>query len=131
VLLSHDELERGHRWFERYGDWVVLVTRLLPAVRSFIAFPAGVVRMPFWRFLLFSAVGSAIWCSVLGVVGFELGKHWKSVSGSLRGWDVVLVLILVALIAFAVYKRLHSTRRRGEEAAIPRDYTEPGQKVSP
>src|SRR5437764_10681616 len=75
VLISAEELERGEQWFARYGDWIVLVTRLLPAVRSFIALPAGVVRMPFRRFLLFSAAGSLIWCTVLAIVGQALGQH--------------------------------------------------------
>src|SRR2546423_900899 len=56
VFLSPEELERGETWFGKYGDWIVLVTRLLPAIRSFIALPAGVVRMPFWRFLVYGAI---------------------------------------------------------------------------
>ena len=106
VLISGTELDKGEQWFSRHGDWVVLVTRLLPAVRSFIALPAGVVRMRFWRFLLYSAVGSLIWCATLAFVGQTLGQHWSSVSSDLRQYDIVIVVALLALIAFAVYKRL-------------------------
>jgi membrane protein DedA with SNARE-associated domain len=113
VLLSPAELERGEEWFGRYGDWVVLITRLLPAIRSFIALPAGVVRMPFWRFLVYSAIGSAVWCAVLAVIGQTLGQHWASVSSSLRRYDIIIVIVVVALIVFAIYKRL--TAGRGEE----------------
>jgi membrane protein DedA with SNARE-associated domain len=113
VLLSPAELERGEIWFDRYGDWVVLVTRLLPAIRSFIALPAGVVRMPFWRFLVFSAIGSVIWSSVLALVGHALGQHWESISTGIRKYDVVIVVAVVALILFAVYKRI--TAGRGHE----------------
>lgn len=116
VLLSTDELEKAERWFGRYGDWVVLVTRLLPAIRSFIALPAGVVRMPIWRFILYSAIGSAVWCTVLALVGSVLGQHWASVSSDLRRYDVILLIALVALIVFAIYKRITAGRRRNRVA---------------
>lgn len=115
VLLSPAELERGEIWFGKYGDWVVLVTRLLPAIRSFIALPAGVVRMPFWRFLLFSAVGSIIWTTALALIGHALGQHWQSVSSGIRKYDVVIVAVVVILILFAIYKRV--TAGRGHEPA--------------
>jgi membrane protein DedA with SNARE-associated domain len=111
VLLSEEELERGEVWFGRYGDWIVLVTRLLPAIRSFIALPAGVVRMPFWRFLIYGAIGSTIWCTVLVLLGNVLGQHWESVSSDLRRYNIVIVVVVVALIAVAVYGRLRRGRR--------------------
>jgi membrane protein DedA with SNARE-associated domain len=113
VLLSPAELERGEIWFGKYGDWVVLVTRLLPAIRSFIALPAGVVRMPFWRFLLFSAIGSIIWTTALALIGHALGQHWQSISSGIRKYDVIIVAVVVILILFAVYKRV--TAGRGHE----------------
>ena len=121
VFLAEEELETGERWFRRYGDWVVFVTRLLPAIRSFIALPAGVVRMPFWRFLIYSALGSAIWCTVLAIIGHALGQHWQSISTQARKFDVVIVIVVAALIGFAVYKRLTGGHReesdRGRVAA--------------
>lgn len=120
VLISEEELEKAEVWFKKYGDWVVLVTRLMPAVRSFIALPAGVVRMPFWRFLVYSFIGSAIWCTVLAVIGHALGNNWNSVSGQLRKYDVLIFVIIVALVIFAVYKRLQGIRNRpSEEPAAP------------
>ncbi len=118
VLLSPAELERGEIWFGKYGDWVVLVTRLLPAIRSFIALPAGVVRMPFWRFLVFSAIGSLIWTAALALIGHALGQHWESVSTGIRKYDVVIGVVIVLLIAAAVYKRV--TAGRGHEPSEER-----------
>jgi membrane protein DedA with SNARE-associated domain len=111
VFLSPEELERGETWFARYGDWIVLVTRLLPAIRSFIALPAGVVRMPFWRFLLYGAIGSVIWCTALALLGHTLGQHWETVSSDLRRYNVIIVVVVVLLIAFAVYHRLRRRTR--------------------
>jgi membrane protein DedA with SNARE-associated domain len=117
VLLSPAELERGEIWFGKYGDWVVLVTRLLPAIRSFIALPAGVVRMPFWRFLIFGALGSIIWATALALIGHALGQHWESVSAGIRKYDVLIVVVVIALIALAVWKRV--TAGRGHEPSEP------------
>ena len=117
VLLSEEELERGEAWFARYGDWVVFVTRLLPAIRSFIALPAGVVRMPFWRFLLYGAIGSVIWCTALTLLGHTLGQHWETVSSDIRRYNVVIVVVVVLLVAFAVYKRVSGGRRESQRDA--------------
>jgi membrane protein DedA with SNARE-associated domain len=117
VLLRTEELEKAETWFSRYGDWVVLVTRLLPAIRSFIALPAGVVRMPFWRFLLYGAVGTVVWCTVLALIGHALGQHWQTLGNNLRKYDVVILIAVVLLIVFAIYKRL--TAGRGEIESEP------------
>ena len=114
VFLSEAELTRGEAWFGRYGDWVVLVTRLLPAIRSFIALPAGVVRMPFWRFLLYGTIGSTVWCAVLAVIGHTLGQHWQTVRNDLGRFDVPVVIIVLLLIGLVVYKRVAASRRKSE-----------------
>jgi membrane protein DedA with SNARE-associated domain len=121
VLISADELERGESWFGRYGDWIVLGTRLLPAIRSFIALPAGVVRMPFWRFLIYGAIGSAIWCTVLVLIGHALGQNWNSVSSSLRKYDVIIIVALVLLVSFALYKRLTAGRKSPGASIVSSD----------
>lgn len=126
VLISSADLDKAERWFARYGNWVVFVMRLLPAVRSFIALPAGVVRMPFSRFLAFSAAGSLIWCTALTLIGHTLGQNWNSVSGNLRKYDVLIVILLVLLIAFIAYKRLSAVRRVEHDEPSVTD-----RKVSP
>lgn len=113
VFLSPEELEKGERWFRRYGDWIVLAVRLLPVIRSFIALPAGVVRMPIWRFVLYSTIGSLVWCMVLALAGHALGQHWGSISKDISKYNPVIIAVVVLLIAFAVYKR--ATAGRGEE----------------
>jgi len=124
VLLSERELERGEEWFGKYGDWIVFVTRLLPAIRSFIALPAGVVRMPLWRFLLFGTAGSFLWCTFLVLVGHSLGQHWNTVSNDLRRYEVIVVILVVLLVGFAVYKRLFGGNDESDEDRYDPDVIE-------
>ncbi len=77
ILVSEEDLDNADKWFKRYGDWAAFVSRLLPIVRTFISFPAGVTRMNFARFTVFSFLGSFIWCGLLALGGLlswgELG----------------------------------------------------------
>src|SRR5215831_7168275 len=80
VLVSHRDLALADRWFQRHGEITIFVGRLLPVVRTFIAFPAGVARMSLWRFNLYTFVGSLIWCYALGWIGLKLGEHWNTLG---------------------------------------------------
>ena len=68
-MVSEEDLENADKWFARWGDWAAFISRLLPIVRTFIAFPAGVTRIKFRRFLVFSFLGSFIWCGLLALGG--------------------------------------------------------------
>ncbi len=78
VLLSRHDLDRTSHFFDKYGAITVLVGRLLPVVRTFIALPAGIARMPQWRFHLYTFLGSWPWCFVLAYVGARLGQSWNT-----------------------------------------------------
>ena len=73
--------KRPDRWFARWGDWAIFFSRLLPIVRTFISFPAGVVRTRFSTFLAFSFVGSFLWCAALTAGGFLFGARWEGIAG--------------------------------------------------
>src|SRR5512141_2259758 len=116
VLLSRHELDLADRLFARWGQWVVLVGRLLPVVRTFIAFPAGVSRMNMTKFVVYTFVGSYPWCYGLAWVGMKLGEHWDS-DPRLKAWfhrfdAVIIVLVLVAVVAFVAHK-IRSARANG------------------
>jgi membrane protein DedA with SNARE-associated domain len=78
VLLSRHDLDRTEHYFQRYGGITVLIARLLPVVRTFIALPAGIARMPQLRFHLYTFLGSWPWCFILAYVGMKLGDRWES-----------------------------------------------------
>lgn len=102
LLISSRDLALAERWFERYGDSTVFVSRLLPVVRTFIALPAGVARMKLWRFNLYTFLGSFLWCLGLAWIGRKMGQHWDTLGSYFHRFDAAIVaLILVGLAAYA------------------------------
>ncbi len=98
VLMSLHDLARAEAFFARFGSITVLVCRMLPLVRSFIAFPAGVARMPLWRFHLYTFLGSWPWCFALAWVGMKLGAAWDSdprLKAVLHKADAAIVILLI------------------------------------
>jgi len=99
VLISHKDLDLADRWFGRWGEPTVFIGRLLPIVRTFISFPAGVARVNIWRFSLYTFIGSFIWSFFLVWVGRELGENWESIKLYFHDADKVIgVLIIIGLI---------------------------------
>jgi membrane protein DedA with SNARE-associated domain len=116
--LDEDKLARADRWFERYGDLFVLVGRVLPVVRSFVAVPAGIGRMPLGRYTVLTIPGSAVWCFALAGVGWGLGANWERFHHAFRYADYAVAALLV-LAAAALLLRRRSSRlaRRASEAS--------------
>jgi membrane protein DedA with SNARE-associated domain len=116
VLISPAELDRAEQFFARYGAITVFVGRLLPVVRTFIAFPAGLARMPMLKFQIYTFVGSWPWCFGLAYIGYVLGARWNS-DPTLRSlfhrFDAVIVVILAAGLGWFVWMRLRERRRSG------------------
>jgi len=103
ILISHHDLDLADRWFERSGSWTIFVSRLLPVVRTFISLPAGIARMHFIKFIIYSFAGSFIWCSGLAYGGYLLGEHWEQVREVLRPFDPIIWVLIVIMIALYVY----------------------------
>jgi membrane protein DedA with SNARE-associated domain len=106
--LSGDKLERAERWFDRWDDLAVLIGRVTPVVRSFISIPAGVFRMSFWRYVLLTAVGSAIWAFAFAGVGWGAGRSYENFNHDFRFVEYAVVLAVVALAAYLVLQRRRS-----------------------
>ena len=112
ILISRRDLELADRFFLRFGSAAVFIARLLPVVRSFIAQPAGVARMPRLRFHIYTFAGSWPWCFVLAWIGMKLGEHWDT-DPRLREWlhRLDLGIILLLLLAFFFFLRSHWKNR--------------------
>ena len=105
VLIAPHELEIADRFFARWGGATVFWSRLLPVVRTFIAFPAGVARMRLLPFTIYTLVGSYLWCLALAYAGLQLGAHWKELGPWFHRFDGVIAVVIVAGAGFAIYDR--------------------------
>ena len=111
--IKPSHLEWADRWFERYGDATVFFTRMLPIIRTFISLPAGVARMPFWRFSLLTLAGCVPWVLMLGFIGQQAGERWTSWKDSLHYVDYAVAAMIVIGVLYLVVRR----RRSGGGAA--------------
>ncbi|HKP13747.1 MAG TPA: DedA family protein [Blastocatellia bacterium] len=113
ILVSRHDLDLADRWFQKYGEVIVFASRLLPVVRTFIAFPAGVARMNMSRFIIYTFLGSLPWCIALAYVGQLLGEQWDK-NETLKTWfhrfDFVIGILIVAGAAWWVWRHLKQSR---------------------
>jgi membrane protein DedA with SNARE-associated domain len=113
ILLSHHDLDIADRWFAKYGEAIVFVSRLLPAIRTFIAFPAGVARMNLTRFVIYTFAGSLPWCLGLAYVGQKLGEKWNK-DDTLKIWfhrfDFVIGIVVLAGAAWWIWRHIKHSR---------------------
>lgn len=112
--ISRRHLEQADRWFERYGSWAVFLTRMLPIVRTFISLPAGVARMPFWRFSLLTFLGCIPWVFMLTFIGKQAGDNWEDWKDSLHYLDYAVAAIIVLTAAYYGL-RWHRNRDRDRD----------------
>ena len=108
ILMGRRELEWADRFFARWGYLAVFVGRLLPVIRTFIALPAGVARMPRVRFHLYTFLGSWPWCLALAWFGMKLGANWRTLGKYFHRLDDVIVGLLVIAILWFVFSHLHN-----------------------
>ncbi len=112
VLISHHDLNLADRWFTRHGDITIFIGRLLPVIRTFIAFPAGVARMSLWRFNLYTFLGSFIWCLALAWIGKKLGEHWNTLGVYFHRFDAAIGAALAVAIVWYVWRHIKHLKRR-------------------
>ena len=106
VLVSHHDLDLADRWFGRYGDWAIFFSRLLPVVRTFISFPAGVARMNLTRFTVYTFVGSFPWCLGLAYVGMKLGENWDTLGAYFHKFDAVIGILIATGAFYYIWRHL-------------------------
>jgi membrane protein DedA with SNARE-associated domain len=112
IHISPKHLKWADDWFARYGNATVFFSRILPIIRTFISLPAGVARMPFWRFSAYTLLGSIPWVLMLAIVGEKVGDNWEDWRHKLGYLDYVVVLAIVVGIVYWLVRR----RRGGTEA---------------
>lgn len=119
VFISHSKLELADKWFARYGGEAVLISRMLPLIRTFISLPAGIAKMDLKKFSLYTLLGSLPWSFVLGYVGVQLGPNWEQITSYFHIMDIGVFIGIIGLIAYLLLsyrsKLKQSTQENGNE----------------
>lgn len=110
ILISHHDLDLADGWFKKYGEITVFVGRLLPVVRTFISFPAGISKMNFWRFSFYSFIGSLPWCILLAYIGEKMGENWDSLRKYFHSFDWAILSLIVLGIIWYVWRHIRNSR---------------------
>lgn len=111
ILFSRRDMERAEQWFKKYGEVTVLLTRLMPVVRTFISLPAGISKMNVGRFSLYTFLGSFPWSVFLAYLGFKTGENWEFLRVYFKKFDVVILLLGFLLLIFWLKHRLKSREK--------------------
>lgn len=111
VLISEHHIEVADRWFAEKGELTAFFSRLLPVVRTFISLPAGIARMNFPRFILYTFIGSYLWCVLLALGGYIAGKNWEHFRNVMRPFDYpVAAAVIIVLVFFFIRGRQTQAR---------------------
>jgi membrane protein DedA with SNARE-associated domain len=117
VLIRPHEIDLADDFFAKHGAATVFIGRLLPIVRTFISFPAGVARMPIGKFIAYSTAGAFLWSMLLVNAGTVLGENWVQIRKALQPFDLLIAVGVVALVALFIWWRLGRPGRRGRAKA--------------
>jgi membrane protein DedA with SNARE-associated domain len=107
--ITPERLDMADRWFERRGERIVLISRCLPIIRTFISLPAGIARMPFWRFTLYTALGCVPWVLALTLLGVQVGSNWDQWHKRLEFLDYLVAAVIIAGILYLIVRRRRGT----------------------
>jgi membrane protein DedA with SNARE-associated domain len=112
VGIGAEDLDRADRWFDRWGNWAVFFGRMVPLVRTFVSYPAGISRMPMPRFLLFTTLGSVPWNLGLIYAGFLVGENYSVIEETIKPYEYVIYAIVIALFVFLAIRFWWGKRQR-------------------
>jgi membrane protein DedA with SNARE-associated domain len=104
VHVTEKRMAMADRWFDRYGNRVVFWSRMLPVIRTFISLPAGVARMDFRRFVIYTFAGSLIWCTLLTLLGVKVGENWNAWHDRLAYLDYVMAVLIAAGVVWLIVR---------------------------
>lgn len=110
VLISSHDLDQAEKWFKKYGSISVFFSRMLPVVRTFISLPAGVARMPFWKFSFYTFLGSLPWAFLLTYAGLIMGENWQDLEIYFRKFDWLIAILAFVLIGWWIYSKSKSKK---------------------
>ena len=110
LLLTHKDLDRAEAWFNRHGDPLVLFGRFIPLLRSFVSFAAGLAEMAFAKFMVFTVIGCAVWCTALSLLGYSLGSTYDSVQKKFSYASYAVAILAIVAVALLIWHRVRTMR---------------------
>jgi len=127
VLITHRDLAWADRWFARYGEPAVFISRMLPVIRTFISVPAGIARMHVLRFAILSFVGSYPWSLGLAWAGYELGENWEDISTYFRPVAIPIGVVCLLAIGYFLFRRFRELAHEGRSVLDAEDEPDSGE----
>lgn len=112
ILISHHDLNLADKWFAKYGDWTVFFGRLLPVIRTYISFPAGIAKMNFKMFSFFTFLGALPWCVLFTWLGVKMGNNWEIIQKTLHNFDLLMLILVIVAVVWYIWRHL-KIRRKG------------------
>ena len=113
LLISRKDLAMAEDWFSKHGDAAIFFSRLLPVVRTFISFPAGIVKMNFLKFCIYTFIGAFIWSIGLAYGGYVLGSNWEDLRTFMRPFDIPILILIVLGIGYYFYRQYKHIKDEG------------------
>ena len=118
IFLDAKKVDQADAWFKRWGNWGILIGHAIPGIRSVISFPAGIFKMDFKRFVIFTFMGALIWNTVLASIGYLLGEFYVEFWKAIEGWDIIILAVAaMGVIGYILYKK----RKDAKEASAEED----------
>lgn len=115
LLITVDDYNKAYKWFTKYGDKIIFISRILPAVRTVISLPAGVFKMNMKKFIIYTTVGCFIWSVFLTYIGFVLGENWNSLEKYFREFQIIIAVLFVLMVVFYINHKLKIVKLRNKK----------------
>ena len=111
IFIQDKDIKKAHEWFDRYGEFAVFFTRVLPVFRTFISLPAGIAKMDIKKFSLYTLLGILIWDVVLAVLGFYFASKWTIIYHFVENFSIYFFIVIVLMIAVYIYRHMQKSKR--------------------
>ncbi len=111
ILIYRHDLNLADKWFLKYGDWTVFFGRLLPVIRTYISFPAGIAKMDLKKFSFYTFIGALPWCILFTWLGVKMGNNWEQIQKTLHNFDLLMLILVIAAIVWYVWRHLKNRHK--------------------
>jgi membrane protein DedA with SNARE-associated domain len=105
IPFFEDDYNRAEKFFKKHGSSSVFLGRMIPIIRTFISFPAGIFKIPFWKFSFLTFSGSFLWSGLMAAIGFYLGENWRILEGYFRKFDYLIAIVIIGAMGYYIYRK--------------------------